>query len=164
MAKRRLKISDNFKVNHLAPTQTFGYRVISKYFYPIKKFRSNYYFRDRCTDNKWKFYLFNRPWNLLLKYTFVSRIRSSVLAQSTRNCNLRWRLRKYTLCQKAKIIYLCTFVRQEQSSHNARDISERDNISSRDPHQVLKEKFIHLTILSDYEVNFSYSLQNCDSH
>ena len=38
-----------------------------------------------------------------------------------------------------EIIYLCnqcTFVRQEQSSHNAYGISERDNISSRDLHQV----------------------------
>ena len=37
-----------------------------------------------------------------------------------------------------KIIYLCnqyTFVRQEKLSHNAYGISERDNISSRDPHQ-----------------------------
>ena len=45
---------------------------------------------------------------------------------------------KYTLFSKAKIIYLCdrcTFVWQEQLSQNAHGISERDNISSRDPHQ-----------------------------
>ena len=40
------------------------------------------------------------------------------------------------LFSKVKIIYLCNlciFVRQEQLLHNAYGISERDNISSRDP-------------------------------
>ena len=49
---------------------------------------------------------------------FVSYIHSSVLAQSTRNCNLRC---KYTLFQKVRFIYLwnqCTSVQQEQSLYN----------------------------------------------
>ena len=44
--------------------------------------------------------------------------------------------------RKVKIIYLCnqcTFARQEQSSHNAYGISERDNISSRDPQRCVKD-------------------------
>ena len=40
-------------------------------------------------------------------HIFVSGIHSSVLAQSTRMCNLRLSLRKYTQFQKVKNIYLC---------------------------------------------------------
>ena len=42
---------------------------------------------------------------------------------------------KYTSFPRVKIVYLCnrcTFVRREQSSHNACVISKRDNVSSRE--------------------------------
>ena len=45
---------------------------------------------------------------------------------------------------KVKIVYfcnLCTFVLQKQSSHNLYGISERDNISIRDPHQSSKIEY-----------------------
>ena len=50
-------------------------------------------------------------------------------------------------CFKKGRSFICavsaTSVRQEQSSHNAHDISERDNISSRDPHQYDCWKMFH---------------------
>ena len=50
-------------------------------------------------------------------------------------CNPVQSLLIYVVFPKVKIICFCnqcTFVRQEQSSHNAYGISERDNISSRE--------------------------------
>ena len=68
-------------------------------------------------------------------------------------------------CSKKWRSFICAisaqFVRQEQSSHNAYDISEHDNISSRHPHQLISTQHIKLKItkFNLYTIRVTYNIK-----